>query len=66
MPASRNVKYALADWLGEVLKERAPHAEVKGVEAGELQRVTPLVYQLKIWEENGPPRYFNITVSEML
>jgi hypothetical protein len=38
----------------------------KFAERIEVQRVSPLVIQVKAWEENGPPRYLNIHVKELM
>lgn len=35
-------------------------------ERHEVQRVSPLVVQVKVWEKNGPPRYLNVHVKELL
>lgn len=32
----------------------------------EVHRVDSLVVQVKVWEGNGPPRYLNVRVSEMM
>lgn len=38
----------------------------KFAERIEVQRVSPLVIQVKVWEQNGPPRYLNVHVKELM
>lgn len=57
------LKAALADVIETSLKDGG----LDGLgERQEVQRVSPLVIQVKVWEENGPPRYLNVHVKELL
>lgn len=54
------LKAHVADKIEEALKR-----ETFGTRT-DVSRVSPLVLQVKVWEENGPPRYLNVHVKELL
>lgn len=57
------LKAAVADVIETSLKDGG--LENIG-ERQEVQRVSPLVIQVKVWEANGAPRYLNVHVKELL
>ena len=59
----KDLKYQVADKVGEVLPLISPDLNV---ESFEVHRVERLVYQLRIKESNGAARYINVKISEML
>ena len=61
------LKKQVTDMLYEILVEREEYfATGAHVLRCETQRVSPLTIQFKVWESNGPPRYLNVKVSEMI
>lgn len=55
----KDAKYRLADTVRLLL-------ESIETDTVEITRPSNLVIQVKVREANGAPRYFNVTVSEML
>lgn len=58
----RELKKKLADAIEAHLREDAGRSFLRC----EVQRVSNLVIQFKVWEDNGPPRYLNVKITEMM
>lgn len=62
MPTAKELKINLVDAIEHHLKSDANKSSLRC----EVQRVTPLVIQFKVWEPGAAPRYLNVKVSEMM
>jgi negative regulator of genetic competence, sporulation and motility len=59
-----NLKKSISNRLQELFQDMLDN---EGVTEDQFRvtRIGPLVFEVKVREENGAPRYFNVKVSEM-
>jgi hypothetical protein len=61
---SPDLKYDLAD---ELMSSAVAHLDAAFPECKiEVQRVTTLQMQIKVWENQGAPRYFTLQLREQM